>query len=83
MPKTHRERIRDGELSSQTSSSDGAKQRYASQLSGSQLSNCTEERNFTPGQQQFKTFLKQQTADRSKSKLKMKSKLRKNKQLVL
>jgi len=32
--------------------------------SQSQLSNLTEERDFTPGKKQFKSFLKLQTADR-------------------
>ena len=60
LPKTHREKksrrpVREGELSNSSS----REENFADEFE----SNCTEERNFTPGQKQFKNFLRL-TADR-------------------
>ena len=57
------QRNREGELSSHSSP------HLEDQDSSSVESNCTEERNFTPGQNQFKKFLKEQTADEKTLKM--------------
>ena len=83
-PHTQRDIIREGELSEQSHSQEKRQgkasiqprkrstryQSRESEIISSHGSNCTQEKNFTPGQKQFKTFLNQQTGERDLMRVK-------------